>query len=123
MVITLIVHTSHTPQVSDDRHRPPPLRLSRALRLLYRRLCCRQGAGESKKQAKGLTSDAPAAMKATARIQRVHRVKCRSKEAETQAAVRALVDLSALDSLCHYRSGLKVTLQGQSSCWMCIGQP
>ena len=52
--------------------------------------------GKPKKQAKGLTSDALAAVKATARIQRVHQVKRRRKETETQAAVRVLVDLAPL---------------------------
>ncbi len=79
--------------------------------------------GKPTKQAKGLTSDAPAAMKATARIQRVHQVKRRCKEATTQPAVRALVELGGLDSLCHYGYSFKVILQGQSCCWTCIGQP
>ena len=29
----------------------------------------------------------------------------------------------ALDSLCHYGYIFDVTLQGESSCWTCIGQP
>ena len=59
--------------------------------------------GKSKKQAKGLTSDALAAVKATARIQRAHQGKRRRKETEAQAARRAAVDLAILQVM---RDGL-----------------
>ena len=59
--------------------------------------------GKPKKQAKGLTSDALAAVKATAQIQRVHQGKRRRRETETQAAIRAAVDLALLQVM---RDGL-----------------
>ena len=59
--------------------------------------------GKPKKQAKGLTSDALAAVKATARIQRVHKGRRRRRETKAQAAVRALVDLALLQVM---RDGL-----------------
>ena len=59
--------------------------------------------GKPRKQAKGLTSKALAAVKATARIQRVHQGKCRRKETESQAAKRAAVDLALLEVM---RDGL-----------------
>ena len=59
--------------------------------------------GKPKKQAKGLTSDALAAVKATARIQRVDQGKHRRKESEAAAARRALVDLALLQVM---RDGL-----------------
>ena len=43
-----------------------------------------QGVGKPKRQAKGLTSDALAAVKATARIQRVHKDKRQRKETGAQ---------------------------------------
>ena len=52
--------------------------------------------GKPRKQAKGLTSDALAAVKATAPIQRVHQGKRRRKETESEAAQRAAVDLALL---------------------------
>ena len=52
--------------------------------------------GKPRKQASGLTSEALAAVKATARIQRVHKGKRHRKETESQAARRALVDLALL---------------------------
>ena len=51
--------------------------------------------GKPRKQARGLTSDALAAVKATAWIQRVHQGKRRRKETESEVAKRALVDLSS----------------------------
>ena len=59
--------------------------------------------GKPRKQANGLTSEALAAVKATARIQRVHQGKRRRKETESQAAMRAAVDLALLDVM---RDGL-----------------
>ena len=59
--------------------------------------------GKPRKQAKGLTSDALAAVKATARIQRAHQGKRRRKETEAQAARRAAVDLAILQVM---RDGL-----------------
>ena len=59
--------------------------------------------GKPRKHAKGLTSDALAAVKATARIQRVDQGKRRRKETEVQAARRAAVDLALLEAM---RDGL-----------------
>ena len=59
--------------------------------------------GKPRKQANGLTSEALAAVKATARIQRVHQGKRRRKETESQAAMRAAVDLALLEVM---RDGL-----------------
>ena len=59
--------------------------------------------GNPRKHAKGLTSDALAAVKATARIQRVDQGKRRRKETEVQAARRAAVDLALLEVM---RDGL-----------------
>ena len=59
--------------------------------------------GKPRKQAKGLTSDALAAVKATARIQRVHQGKRRRRETEVQATRRAAVDLALLQVM---RDGL-----------------
>ena len=59
--------------------------------------------GKSRKQASGLTSEALAAVKATARIQRDHQDKRRRKETGRQAASRALVDLALLQVM---RDGL-----------------
>ena len=59
--------------------------------------------GKPRKHAKGLTSDALAAVKATARIQRVDQGKRRRKETEVQAARRAAVDLALLEVM---RDGL-----------------
>ena len=59
--------------------------------------------GKPRKQAKGLTRDALAAVKATAQIQRVHQGKRRRKETETEAAKRSLVDLALLQVM---RDGL-----------------
>ena len=59
--------------------------------------------GKPRKQAKGLTSEALAAVKATARIQRVDQGKRRRKETEVQAARRAAVDLALLEVM---RDGL-----------------
>ena len=56
-----------------------------------------------RKQANGLTSEALAAVKATARIQRVHQGKRRRKETQSQAAMRATVDLALLEVM---RDGL-----------------
>ena len=59
--------------------------------------------GKPRKQADGLTSEALAAVKATARIQRVHQGKRRRKETQSQAAMRAAVDLALLEVM---RAGL-----------------
>jgi hypothetical protein len=59
--------------------------------------------GKPSKQAKGLTRDALAAVKATAQIQRVHQGKRRRKETEAKGAKRALVDLALLQVM---RDGL-----------------
>ena len=59
--------------------------------------------GKPRKQAKGLTSEALAAVKATSRIQRVHQGKRRRKETEAQAAMRAAVDVALMEVM---RDGL-----------------
>ena len=59
--------------------------------------------GKPRKQTRGLTKEALAAVKATARIQRVHQGKRRRKETESEAAKRALVDLALLQVM---RDGL-----------------
>ena len=59
--------------------------------------------GKPRKQAKGLTSEALAAVKATARIQRVDQGRRRRKETEAVANRRALVDLALLQVM---RDGL-----------------
>ena len=56
-----------------------------------------------RKQAKGLTKEALAAVKATAWIQRVNKGKSRGKETEFKAAMRASVDLALLEVM---RDGL-----------------
>ena len=59
--------------------------------------------GKPRKQANGLTNERLAAVKATARIQRVHQGKRRRKETESQAAIRAAVDLALMEVM---RDGL-----------------
>ena len=59
--------------------------------------------GKPRKQAKGLTSEALAAVKATAWVQRVDKGKRRRKETEAVANRRALVDLALLQVM---RDGL-----------------
>lgn len=59
--------------------------------------------GKPRKQAKGLTSEALAAVKATARIQRVNKGKRLRKETESQAAMRAAIDIALLEVM---RDGL-----------------
>ena len=59
--------------------------------------------GRRREQARDLTRDALAAVRATARIQRVHQDKHRRKETETRATRRVLVDLALLPVL---RDGL-----------------
>ena len=59
--------------------------------------------GKPRKQANGLTNERLAAVKATARIQRVHQGKRRRKETESQAAMRAVVDVTLLEVM---RDGL-----------------
>ena len=59
--------------------------------------------GKPRKQARGLTKETLAAVKATARIQRVDKGKRRRKETESQAAMRAAVDLALLEVM---RDGL-----------------
>ncbi len=56
-----------------------------------------------RKQAKGLTSETLAAVKATAQIRRVHQGKRRRKETDAEAAKRSLVDLALLQVM---RDGL-----------------
>ena len=51
---------------------------------------------KARRQAKGLTAEAMAAIRATARIQRLDQGKRRGKETEAEAARRALVDLALL---------------------------
>ena len=59
--------------------------------------------GKPRKQAKGLTNKALAAVKATSRIQRVNQGKRRRRETESQAAMRSAVDLALLEVM---RDGL-----------------
>ncbi len=59
--------------------------------------------GKPRKQARGLTKEALAAVKATARIQRIDKGKRRRKETESRAAMRAAVDLALLEVM---RDGL-----------------
>ena len=59
--------------------------------------------GRPRKQARGLTKEALAAVKATGRIQRIDKGKRRRKETESQAAMRAAVDLALLEVM---RDGL-----------------
>ena len=59
--------------------------------------------GKPRRQAKGLTAEALAAVKATARIQRVYQGKRRRKESVSEAARRALLDLALLQVM---RDGL-----------------
>ena len=59
--------------------------------------------GRRREQARALTRDALAPVRATARIQRVHQDKHRRKETETRATRRVLVDLALLPVL---RDGL-----------------
>ena len=80
--------------------------------------------GRPRHQARGLTAESLAAVKATSRIQRVHKGKRLRKETEAQAAERARVDLALLQVM---RDGLlrrseaaaltwgKVELQGDGS--------
>ena len=53
--------------------------------------------GKPRKQARGLTKEALAAVKATVRIQRIDKGRRRRKETESQAAMRAAVDLALLE--------------------------
>ena len=62
-----------------------------------------RGHGKPRKQASGLTKEALAAVKATARIQRIDKGKRRRKETESQTAMRAAVDLALLEVM---RDGL-----------------
>ena len=59
--------------------------------------------GKPRKQANGLTNERLAAVKATARIQRIDKGKRRRKETESKAAMRAAVDLALLEVM---RDGL-----------------
>ena len=59
--------------------------------------------GKPRKQANGLTNERLAAVKATARIQRVNQGKRRRKETESRAAMRAAVDVALLEVM---RDGL-----------------
>ena len=70
--------------------------------------------GKPRKQAKGLTSDVLAAVKATSRIQRAHKGKRRRKETEAQAAERALVDLALLQVM---RDGLLRRSEAAALSW------
>ena len=55
------------------------------------------GVRKPRKQARGLSKEALAAVKATARIQRLNKGKRRRKETESRAAMRAAVDLALLE--------------------------
>ena len=70
--------------------------------------------GKPRRQAKDLTSDALAAVKATARIQRVHQGKRRRKETESQVAKRAAVDLALLQVM---RDGLLRRSEASALTW------
>ena len=70
--------------------------------------------GRPRTQAKGLTNEALAAVKATSRIQRVHKGKRRRKETESQAAERALVDLALLQVM---RDGLLRRSEAAALTW------
>ena len=59
--------------------------------------------GKPRKQANGLTNERLAAVKATARIQRVHQGKRRRKETDSQDATRAAADLALMEVI---RDGL-----------------
>ena len=59
--------------------------------------------GKPRRQANGLTNERLAAAKATARIQWIHQGKRRRKETESQAAMRAAVDVALLEVM---RDGL-----------------
>ena len=66
------------------------------------------------KPRKGFTSDALAAVKATAGIQRVHQGKRRRRETEAAAAGRALVDLALLQVM---RDGLLRASEASALAW------
>ena len=70
--------------------------------------------GRPRKQAKGLTNEALAAVKATTRIQRVHQGKRRRKETEAEAAGRAAVDLALLQVM---RDGLLRRAEASALRW------
>ena len=70
--------------------------------------------GKPRRQSKGLTSYALAAVKATARIQWVHQGKRRRKETETEATKRTQVDLALLQVM---RDGLLRRSGGPR--WIC----
>ena len=70
--------------------------------------------GKPRKQAKGLTSAALAAVKATSGIQRVHQGKRRRKETLAAAAGRALVDLALLQVM---RDGLLRVSEASALTW------
>ena len=70
--------------------------------------------GKPRKQARGLTSDALAAVKATAGIQRVHQGKRRRKETEAAPARRAVVDLALLQVM---RDGLLRVSEASALTW------
>ena len=70
--------------------------------------------GKPRKQAKGLTAEALAAVKATSQIQRVHNGKRRRRETETQAARRAAVDLALLQVM---RDGLLRISEAAALTW------
>ena len=71
--------------------------------------------GKPRNQARGLTSEALAAVKATARIQRVHKGKRRRKQhRESQAAMRAAVDVALLEVM---RDGLLRRAEASALLW------
>ena len=70
--------------------------------------------GKPRKQARGLTKEALAAVKATARIQRVDQGKRRRKETEARAATRATVDLALLEVM---RDGLLRNSEASALRW------
>ena len=70
--------------------------------------------GKPRKQAKGLTNEVLAAVKATSRIQRVHKGKRQRKETESEAARRAAVDLALLQVM---RDGLLRRSEAAALTW------
>ena len=68
----------------------------------------------ARRQARGLTAEALAAIRATARIQRLDKGKRRGKETEAEAARRALVDLALLQVM---RDVLLRRSEASALCW------
>ena len=70
--------------------------------------------GKPRHQARGLTAESLAAVKATSRIQRVHKGKRLRKETEAQAAERSRVDLALLQVM---RDGLLRRSEAAALTW------